>query len=491
MKINKMIFFIFFYSFIYSAYSQSVLDSSEGIFNDDLSIIDCKNSVLDSNNSIFNNEKNVINESFSIFNKDLRVINDYGKEYGTFELSAEKSILNVKKIVSETSKKKSYEYAYAESYGKFIKLVADINPESKDKFVKYLSDWEWTQKDEFLAYSSTRAEIEKRIEICYNAAIGKFGIGTAIIGTVWIVSWVVPGGQVVSTAMLVIAKSTTIAALGGGAIGGITSASIAFIQGKRDDELMYVTINGAADGYLIGAITGFAQGTFTAVKNFSGAIAIEKNIYTKAGLVINKNGKTIGKTIHFTGVDNADNIYYIAKNSTSVIDKYGNEIAKIAKYKDNFVLYNQNGRILGYIGKDGQLVSYCDPSSAAIIKGQHRAQPGYKTTEEVKNLAIMNGQYNPKTGNFLDAVDGSEIIGTPEMGHINGHEYTNELQRAFANGKTEEFFREKMKDASIYQLESVSGNRGHSREAISITIDSFRGVEKDIGEELWIKLLTQ
>ena len=77
------------------------------------------------------------------------------------------------------------------------------------------------------------------------------------------------------------------------------------------------------------------------------------------------------------------------------------------------------------------------------------------------------------------------------MGHINGHEYTNDLQRAFIDGQPESVFREKMKDPSIYQLESVSGNRGHSREAVNLTIDSFRNVNKNAGGELWKALLMQ
>ena len=476
--------------FITHIFSQSIFDSAKSIFNNDISVVDSNKNVINSDKSIFDANSNAINENISIFNKNLYVINEYGKGYGTFELSAEKSVFDIGQISSASSKKNSYEYSHSGTYGKWVKTVTDIDPKTRANFVKYLSDWQWSQKQDFLTYSSSRVEREKEIELCYNAAIAKFGIGTAIIGTVWIVSWVVPGGQVFSVSLLVIAKATTIGALSGGAIGGITSAGIAYAQGKRGDELLYATINGAADGYLIGAITGFAEGTFTAIKTFSGAIAVDGNIYTKAGLVFDKSGKTIGKTIRFSGVDKADDIYYIGKNSTSVFDKSGKEVAKVAKYKDNFVLYNDKGRIVGYL-KDGELVSYCDPSSAAIIKGQHRAQPGYNTTEEVKNLAKLNGQYNPKTGNFLDAIDGSEIIGTPEMGHVNGHEYTNELQRAFMNGQPESVFRDKMKNPSIYQLESVSGNRGHSREAVNLTIDSFRNVNKNVGGELWKALLTQ
>jgi hypothetical protein len=237
-------------------------------------------------------------------------------------------------------------------------------------------------------------------------------------------------------------------------------------------------------------MTGVVLGSYTAVKTFSSAVAVEGNIYTKSGLVFNGKGTEIGKTVRFAGVENADDIYYVGKNSTSIFDKSGTEVAKVAKYKDNFVVYNDKGRVLGYI-KDGELQSYCDPYSPALIKGQNRAQPGYYTTEEVKNLARANGQYNPKTGNYIDAVDGAEIIGVPEMGHVAGREYTNELQRAFMNGLTESAFKEKMRDPSLYQLESMAGNRSHAREAVRLTIDSFRGVNKKVGDELWNALSTR
>ena len=298
MRRSFVVLFIF-PLFISQIFSQSIFDSSKSIFNDDTSVVDDNKNIINSDKSIFESSKNTIDENTSIFDKKLFVINEYRKGYGTVELSTEKSVFDIGQISSTSSKKNSYEYSYSGTYGKWIKTVTAVDSKTRANFVKYLSDWQWSQKEDFLTYSSNRAEREKEIELCYDAAIVKFGIGTAIIGTVWVVSWVVPGGQVFSVSLLVIAKATTIGALSGGAIGGITSAGIAYAQGKRSDELLYATINGATDGYLIGAITGFAEGTFTAVKTFSGAIAVDGNIYTRTGLVFDKTGKTIGKTNSF------------------------------------------------------------------------------------------------------------------------------------------------------------------------------------------------
>ena len=471
-------------------FSQSLFDSTKNIYSSRVQIFDTENSVVDESVSIYDSDKKAFDSKNSIYDKRLALFNEGENEYGTFERVAEKNFQNIAQPITESVEYSILEFSGAGVFGKWHKAVLTADPKTKADFVRYLADWQWSQKEDFLTYSSNRAEQEKQGERCYNAAIAKFGVGTAIVGAVWIVSWVVPGGQIVSVSLLVIAKATTIAALSGGAVGGLLSAGISYAQGKRGEELLYETINGTADGYLIGAVTGVVLGSYSAVKTFSSAIAVEGNIYTKSGLVFNGKGVEIGKTIRFAGVENADDIYYVGKNSASILDKSGHEVAKVAKYKDNFVVYNDRGRVLGYI-KDGELQSYCDPYSPALIKGQSRAQPGYYTTEEVKSLARANGQYNPKTGNYIDAIDGAEIVGTPEMGHVAGREYTNELQRAFMNGLTETAFKEKMRDPSIYQLESMAGNRSHAREAVRLTIDSFRGVNKKVGDELWNALSTR
>ncbi len=483
--------------FFSECFSQSLFDSSKSIYSNHVQIFDTEKSVVDESLSIYDSDKMVFDTAKSILDKSLTVFGESESEFGVYEVVAEKGSQNIAQSVTESSEYSIVESSVAGIIDKWHTAVLTADPKTKADFVRYLADWQWSQKEDFLAYSSNRAEREKQVERCYKAAVAKFGVGAAIVGTVWVVSWVVPGGQVFSVSLLVIAKATTVATLSGGAVGGLLSAGISYAQGNRGEELLYEAVNGAADGYLIGVVTGPVLGTFSAVKTFSNAIAVDGNIYTKSrfvfsgkGNAFNGKGSLIGRTIRFAGVENSDDVYYIGKNSTSVFDKSGREVAKVAEYKDNFVLYNDKGRVLGFI-KDGELQAYCDPYSPALIKGQSRAQPGYYTTEEVKNLAKAKGQYNPRTGNFIDAVDGTEIIGTPEMGHVAGREYTNELQRAFMNGLTESAFREKMRDPSIYQLESMVGNRSHIREGVRLTIDSFRGVNKQVGDELWNALSMQ
>lgn len=188
---------------------------------------------------------------------------------------------------------------YANGYGKYLKLVTEKGVDAERNFVKYFSDWQWSgQKEDFYTYSASRAEQEKQIALCYDTAIKKFGAGTAIVATTWVVSFVVPGGTVYQAAVLIIAKSTTIGAFSGGAIGAVSSAGIAYLQGKRGDELLYDTVKGASDGYLIGSITGLAEGSVKVAKLFNEAKKLKdfsgvETIFD--GKVYDANGKLIGK----------------------------------------------------------------------------------------------------------------------------------------------------------------------------------------------------
>ena len=494
MKLNRIVIIIFFSSVSIFSYAESFINENSSFFSSEENVINNTNSFTNIDDNVLSNGSAFLNEKNTFLYSNSNFADTDTLSIGTYNIVVSKSTLDTDEETEAAILQNTMVDSYINNYDAFLLAVIDNNSASRQKFLQYFSDWQWSgQNESFFAYSKNRAEREQEIARCYKAATAKFGVGTSIIATVWVISWAVPGGQIVSTALLVIAKTTTFAALSGSVLDGITAAGVAYLQGKRDQELLYATINGASDGYLMGAITGLAAGTFNAVRTFHGAKLIKGNIYTKKGRVLDKNGKTIGKVIRFEGTgEKIDDIYYVGKNSTTVFDKSGKEVAKIAKHnykgKDVFVLYNDKGRILGYL-QEGKLVTYCDESpTVALIKGQSRPCLSTSTIEEVKTIAVSKGQYNRKTGNFLDAIDYSEIVGTPEMGHKRGHEYINELQRSFAKGESEDIFRRKMNDPKIYQLESVGGNRSHMREGYRVTID--RGlpgkvIKTGIEKKLW------
>ncbi len=272
--------------------SQSIFDSGRSIFNDS-SVVNDDRDIIDSNKSIIDENQSVINEDISVFNKNANINHD-------FELGAESSFYDINQSVCIPSKEEFYEYSYSGNYGKWLKTMADASPSERTKFVQYFSDWQWSgQKEDFFSYSSSRSEQEWQLSHCYDKAIKKFGVGTAIIATTWIVSFAVPGGTIYQVAIISIAKATTVGALSGGAVGAVSSAGIAYLQGKRGDELVYETVKGAADGYLIGAVTGLVSGTVSTVKmikdapKFTGATGDVKTVLN--GKVYDAKGKEIGK----------------------------------------------------------------------------------------------------------------------------------------------------------------------------------------------------
>ena len=222
-----------------------------------------------------------------------------GQKIGVYESVVESSQSNIYANTTESVYEDVYSNVYVNGYGKYLKLVTAKGVNAQANFVKYFSDWQWSgQKQDFFSYAESRAEQEKQLELCYNKALAKFGVGTAIVATTWIVSFVVPGGSIYQAAVIIIAKATTAGALSGGMSGAVMSAGIAYLQGKRGDELLCETINGAADGYLIGAITGVVSGgakvyklskEANALKDISGVETIfDGNVYDESGKLIGK-----------------------------------------------------------------------------------------------------------------------------------------------------------------------------------------------------------
>lgn len=293
---KKKFLALFFSSLLFSVFSQSLFDDSKNLYDDNFNISADENSLFSEDKSFFNEDKNLVQNDKSFFNTEKNIIPDDG--IGIYEKFVEKGIENSVENGYEENTISVVEDKYIGNYGKFLDVTSD-NLEARKRFVSYFTDWQRLgMPDDFFEYAGDRAEQEKQIEYCYNRALLKFGVGTGIVATTWIVAFAVPGGTVYQAAVLIIAKSTTVGALSGGTIGGITSAGIGLLQGKRGDELVYYTVNGAADGYLVGAITGLVQGTgkvyklskeATKLKNFSGVKTIFDN------KVYDANGKYLGK----------------------------------------------------------------------------------------------------------------------------------------------------------------------------------------------------
>lgn len=277
-------------------FSQSLFDDSLSLFDDSLNPYSDDLSLFDDDLSLFDQDKDLVSDEKSLFDKSKNIMDDGG--YGIYETSKEKAYVSNKESNYESSVITVVEDPYIGEYGRFLAVTADT-PEARKKFINYFTDWQnLGLNGDFFEYAGSRAQQEKAVEYCYDAALKKFGAGTAIIATTWVVAFVLPGGTIYQAAVIIIAKATTVGALSGSAMGAVTSAGVAVIQGKTGEELLYETVKGAADGYLVGAITGLLEGSgkvykfakeAKSLKDFSGTKTIFNN------KVYDANGKLVGK----------------------------------------------------------------------------------------------------------------------------------------------------------------------------------------------------
>ena len=241
--------------------AQNLFDNDLDLYNDEASLFSEDKELFDPDLSLFDEQKNIYDEDKSLFDNSKNTISNTENGYSIYDsIYSDGTEATITSIYEKTTI--SYcEDIYIGRYGEYLEATSN-NPIVRQRFVNYFSDWQQLGfKEDFFQYSKNRAETEKQIEYCYNAAIKKFGIGTAIVATTWIVAYVVPGGTIYQAAILVIAKATTVNALSGAMVGGITSAGISLLKGKTAEEILYSGITGAADGYLIGSITGLFEGS--------------------------------------------------------------------------------------------------------------------------------------------------------------------------------------------------------------------------------------
>lgn len=490
---KKKFLALFFSSLLFSVFSQSLFDDSKNLYDDNFNISADENSLFSEDKSFFNEDKNLVQNDKSFFNTEKNIIPDDG--IGIYEKFVEKGIENSVENGYEENTISVVEDKYIGNYGKFLDVTSD-NLEARKRFVNYFTDWQRLgMPDDFFEYAGDRAEQEKQIEYCYNRALLKFGVGTGIVATTWIVAFVVPGGTVYQVAVLIIAKSTTVGALSGGAIGGITSAGIGLLQGKRGDELVCYTVNGAADGYLVGAITGLVQGTgkvyklFKEAKNlkaFSGAKTIFDNKVYDANNYLIIDLKKYGadaQCLFNCGKKNIDEGIVLIKD-------FGNDAAYVLKNaKPNEfeaiknIFYNIGSDGINNLKKNHSVAiwfykKYSNPKDAAeIIKNvgfppkYSNNRPSYapNQVEEVWNMASANGKKavrDPHTGKKLEWDKTKSREGQWDMGHRTGQEY-NKLRDMYYRGEiSEEEFLSEYRNPNNYYPEDPSVNRGHIYEEV-------------------------
>ena len=280
-------------------FNLSLFDKNKTLVNESNSLINNENNLIIDSNSLLNKNNNLINERHILVDDSKNLVEVSSDGIGAYSIIVQDISTDSYQSSVDISVQKIIKDSYVNGYGEFLEVVTSKDPLAREKFFSYLFDWQWSgQNKDFLSYAESRAEQEKQIALCYDKAIAKFGIGTAIVATTWIVAIVVPGGTIYQVAIIAIAKATTAGAFSGGAIGAVTSCAIGYLQGKRGDDLLCATVNGAADGYLVGAITGIAEGSVKVAKMMKDAKKLKNISGTETifnGNVYDETGKLIGK----------------------------------------------------------------------------------------------------------------------------------------------------------------------------------------------------
>lgn len=335
---NKFFLFILPFLILSSVWCQDFADDELSLFDDELDLFSEDKQIIDSDKFLLSDDYSLFDKDKSLFDKNKNIIEDSDDGYGIYATSVEKGVVSSRENSTEDIYESSIEGIYLGQYGEWLEAISD-NPAVRNRFVNYFSDWQKLGfKEDFFDYSKNRAETEKQIEYCYDKAIAKFGVGTAIIATTWIVAYALPGGSIYHAAVLIIAKAATKGAFAGLVIGGNISTFIGVLQGKTNEALLYDQINGLADGYLFGAITGLLEGGSNVYKLAKESKKLKKISETRTifdNKVYDSSGQYLGR---FKGTRTTVNGRPIVKSST---------IQKAGQYNNNGIQY------LEYLADDG------------------------------------------------------------------------------------------------------------------------------------------
>jgi len=416
-----LLFCILFVVGLLPVYSgeHSLIDDSLSVTDEKLSVISDEYDVVDNGLNIVDDQASIIDKDKSLFDKNLNIVDENKTGVGVFEKVVKRTTDIVVKDAVQMVTIDVTEDPFVGYYGKFLRVVTAKDPQAKKKFVQYFSDWQHTdQHKDFFDYAGTRAEREKRVEFCYNAAIKKFGIGSAVIATTWIVAFVVPGGQVYQVAFLIASTSTKMA-IEGGAIAGVVAAGVELVQGKTKEEIIFNAVNGAADGYVIGAITGLVKGSSDAYKAYKKIIGVKTiakvpgtkaildgNVYSEQGVRLTT--RTIRNSTQITPISKLGYDKNVM-NSMKYLEKQPSDVVKILKiYLDNGYS-SMNKMLRGKIPYSKYLADDCQKLNKMLLGNKNQAQQFYRYAKDNfcgYDLFDVNGKLMINSGGSLVELKG-------------------------------------------------------------------------------------
>ncbi|GEM_PF-6684203 len=340
--------------------------------------------------------KDIYSEKNAIFNgsdSDLTLIGSYAVSRENVIKNSTVSSRNLSFVDSNVL---SIENSYVGDGQKF-KLK-----KNQSAFIKDFSKWQYEYTDpDFWNYVE---EQEQYIRLLYTSAVMKYGIGASVIAVPYLLSIMLPDGGTIAIAATIIYKSSENAAMIGIIEEAIRKTAVCIMENKDSDILIAEVANSGADGFLIGAVSGF----FGGLSKAKGLHKVGDDFVNKAGDVFNSKGKLIGKA--FKNKSGLYTYYKALKDKKlyTLLDEPIDALVKSAD-KDDILYYTaghllkslDDGDVVGNIIEKNGIKYIFSNSSARPIAAINKANE-LVTDNVLKRVGIKNASLATL---FSDTVD--------------------------------------------------------------------------------------
>lgn len=352
-----IVYFIFSISSFYITGDNQSQDWGSSFLSKDNSLITNSETLL--NERPLDTENTLIANDFLSGNKDL-LSNESSlvraletTTIGGFSSMKEISTSDPSETEIQISFTNTYETTTIDSFfGDIENFYVLTLSDDFQQFSDYFTEWEKSPSTDFLEWSKKRYTQEELIRNLYDKALKEFGVGTSII-CLNIVVFSAATGPVHAIAYLMLTSSIECASVGS-IVGAIGNAIVSTINNDPTALTFAKTLEGMANGYMIGAITGTAKGLIKGINKFSGTKKIKEGLIRKDGAVFNEKGKLIGEGYF---APNGEITHYSTNGILKDI-KDGRIIGRVSEKNGfKFLTYDEETRPFAVINSNGEIVT--------------------------------------------------------------------------------------------------------------------------------------
>lgn len=200
------------------------------------------------------------------------------------------------------------EDVYLNDFSKFLSIKLENDEAS---FISYFNDWQKNNLDtDFYQYAKNRSDNEIQIRKLYKKAVMKFGIGSVIVITPFVISFFTPAGPVALSFLSIGTTALKFASRGaliGATIEAITQCYQSYngVNEESIKERIARILDAGATGFLTGAIAGSITEARVSYKLYHNAAVYNNSVNGLEGKIVCGDGKIRdfkGKVLgNFTG----------------------------------------------------------------------------------------------------------------------------------------------------------------------------------------------